>query len=415
MKSRIAVFSPVSPVPSGISDYCGEFLRLLADDVDFHLFVDDYDAELGELANHVEVSKAARFDEINAESPFDLSVYHIGNSPYHEYIYPYLYKHPGMMVLHDAWLMGTRLNKAMENWEGDQFRAELEAIYGEKGDAIAEIILSGLHNGTFLRHVPMIELQVRASLMTVVHNPWLAGTIAADNPGAVVRAIPHRMPVPLAKTSDVERVRAQYGLPPKSFIIGNFGVLAPAKGILSLLRAFKWVKKRIPEAALMLVGGIGTDLPLESMLKEQELDEEVIVTGRVPDDDFYALMNACDAVTVLRWPTNRESSAIIINAMHYRLPIVSSDLAHYSNYPEDTMLRVSTVNEEESLRRGLLKLAQCPPLRKRIGDTARKFITTEHSEAAVKEKWLELFEEGVSLFKKGSHVRPQLPKHLIAD
>jgi len=86
---RLAYFTPLPPSKSGIADYNSELLPYLAKDAEISVFV----GEAGELSEDRDradfsIHIANDFDEIHAGRPFDLCVYHLGNNPYHEYIWP---------------------------------------------------------------------------------------------------------------------------------------------------------------------------------------------------------------------------------------------------------------------------------------------------------------------------------------
>ena len=415
-KPRAAVFSPVNPVASGISDYCEEFLRLLQTHMDFSLYLDAYQPESEFVKANLQFFNAEEFPRHQQQNPYDHVFYHIGNSPYHNYIYPYLYQYPGIMVLHDAWLLGTRLHKAVENWEGDEFRAELKAAYGEKGDTIAEIILSGLHNQTFLRHFPMHELQVRASLLTVVHDSWLAEDIMVKNPGSTVMRVPHRGPqLPLDSDAGA-RVRQSLNLSPDTFLLGSFGFVGPEKRIDPLLKAFSWMHQRQPDSRCLIVGKAGDNIDLDEIIHRYELQGKVIITGRLPEKEYFEHICACDIISALRWPTHRESSAAINSALYYGKAVVSTDLAHLRDYPEDTLVRISPADEEKQLRGKLLELAMSPPLVQRIGAAGRKHLERQHSAAAVAHAWLAVIERSAILQKEGKIPdKSPLPQHLKVE
>lgn len=405
-KPRIAVFSPAPPVPSGISEYCVSWLNLLRNDLEAHLFLDNYEPE-GAIA--ATIHQAAEFEELHASQPYDLVVYQIGNAPCHDYIYPFLYRHPGLLILHDAWLMGRRLMRAVENWEGDDFRAEMVAAYGEAGDSVAEIILSGLHNNYFLRHFPMIELPVRASRMTVVHEEWIAENLSRRALPVPVRSIPHLLVQLPDIHADPGRVRRDHGIKKNQSLIGSFGLITPEKGIASLLAAFARVRAQQPDAVLMLAGGVGEDVPLEKMIAEAGLEGEVVLPGRLADDAFVEHMAACDLLVQLRWPTRRETSGVLIRAMQLGLPVITSDLAHLRDYPADALVRVPVVDEEKSLRKALLDMVRCPPLRKRIGEAGQAFVRERHDEVALRSRWVELIRGAIELPQPE---RDFLPEHL---
>jgi glycosyltransferase involved in cell wall biosynthesis len=412
-RARIAVFSPLKPVPSGISDYCEEFLRLLTDEYEFTLYLDGYEPVSDWLKATFRHYDVCEYEENVRQDPYDLTMYHLGNAPWHNYMMQHLFSHPGLLVLHDGWLMGTRLAKAVKNWEGDQLRAEMVASYGEAGGSAAEIILAGLHNQNFLRYYPMIELPVRSSLMTVVHSGWLARSIENRLDGISVQTVPLRLPFKELEPQRAAEVRRRFGFRESDFVIGCFGLLTPQKRIAELLEAVAWLRKRIPHARCLLAGGQGNDLPLADIIQRNRLDEDAVVsTGRVSDDDFLHLIAGSDVVTALRWPTMRESSGIVITAMYYSRAVIVSDLAHMNDFPEESLVRIPLVEEQRAMREALLDLAQCPPLRNRIGNIAGEYVRTHHSEITVRDRWREIIAGAMDSAMESMPEHSFLPDHL---
>ncbi len=70
--------------------------------------------------------------------------------------------------------------------------------------------------------------------------------------------------------------------------------LWPRKGQDMLIRALPRIRKRVPEAALLLVGGGPYQERLRSMTDQLGLGEHVIMTGRVPWDELPAHFVAGD-------------------------------------------------------------------------------------------------------------------------
>ena len=96
---RIAYFSPLPPARSGIADYTLDLLPHLTKQVQITL----YHENPGEVAQPVQdefellpaglVSRERRL--------YDLALYQMGNSIYHEDIYRTALRFPGVVVLHD--------------------------------------------------------------------------------------------------------------------------------------------------------------------------------------------------------------------------------------------------------------------------------------------------------------------------
>src|SRR5690349_19645210 len=99
---KLAFFTPLNPIQSGISDYSEELLSAMAGakvggrDVDIDLFIDK-----GYKPSNVEVTRTFRVLPVRAfgrvASQYDAALYQIGNSPAHAYIYETLLRHPGVV------------------------------------------------------------------------------------------------------------------------------------------------------------------------------------------------------------------------------------------------------------------------------------------------------------------------------
>ena len=109
MRARVAWFTPMPPVRSGIADYSLEILPLLGNGYDIDVFVDEESAG-GERpgpsgsdrpnVSNVTVLGAHDFLWRHTRRPYDVIVYQLGNAPCHDYMWPYLVRFPGLVVLH---------------------------------------------------------------------------------------------------------------------------------------------------------------------------------------------------------------------------------------------------------------------------------------------------------------------------
>ncbi|MFZ4984414.1 MAG: glycosyl transferase family 1, partial [Blastocatellia bacterium] len=96
---RLAYFSPLPPVKSGIADYSAELLPELAKGAEITVFVDQPRDPKPGLP--YDVQPAIYFDEIDRDRPFDLCIYQQGNNQHHEFVYDQALRVPGMLVLHE--------------------------------------------------------------------------------------------------------------------------------------------------------------------------------------------------------------------------------------------------------------------------------------------------------------------------
>src|SRR5262245_48756714 len=125
---RLAWFSPLPPVRSGIAAYTAEIVARLDPAHAIHVF--------DEEAAHEFVWRARR-------TPYDLVVYQLGNAPYHDYMWAYLVKYPGLVVLHDARLHHARARRLLKERRFDDYRREFAYDHPGAPDGAAEYAVEG--------------------------------------------------------------------------------------------------------------------------------------------------------------------------------------------------------------------------------------------------------------------------------
>ena len=122
----------------------------------------------------------------------------------------------------------------------------------------------------------------------------------------------------------VARVRDRYTLPER-FIL-TVGTIEPRKNHATLVEAYASVRVRHPEVGLVIAGGKGWlyDRFFERV-RALGLDDRVVFTGHVPDEDMPALLNAAE---VFAFPSEFEGFGLPpLEAMACGIPVVSSNAA----------------------------------------------------------------------------------------
>ena len=111
------------------------------------------------------------------ETPYDLTVYQLGNSSHHDYLWPYLFRYPGLTVLHDAHLHHARAAALLRTRRRATIaRSSPPTIPTSSPDA-AELAVAGFD--THLYYIwPMARLVVEASTLSAVHSRDMADALA---------------------------------------------------------------------------------------------------------------------------------------------------------------------------------------------------------------------------------------------
>jgi glycosyltransferase involved in cell wall biosynthesis len=138
-------------------------------------------------------------------------------------------------------------------------------------------------------------------------------------------------------------------------VLGTFGHLGPEHRVDLLIDALARLASDF-DFRLVVVGAIDPALGLEETLPV-ELAERVVLTGRVDDDDFGALLRAVDLGINLRYPTARAASGPLAQMLSVGTPAVIHDLVHQRDIPDPAVLRVRTgsLADERAALEGALR------------------------------------------------------------
>ncbi len=124
-------------------------------------------------------------------------------------------------------------------------------------------------------------------------------------------------------------VRARHGLTGRPVIV-CVSRLVPRKGQDTLIRALPAVRRRVPGAALLVVGGGPYRPTLERLAREQGVEADVVFTGSVPWEELPAHYAAGDVYAMPCRTRNRgldvEGLGIVyLEASATGLPVIAGD------------------------------------------------------------------------------------------
>ncbi len=464
---RIAWFSPVPPDPPGIAAYSAELVPLLAPSfgaIDLYIKTSwpptDLDADEAKRVDRVGTARAAatrwctssntaihsahEFVWRHRRDPYDLIVYHLGNSTAHDYMWAYLFRYPGLLVLHDAqvhqaralWLL-RRLEPRLED-----YLAELQAAHPDAPAGLGHLFAAGI-GGNLYRLWPMVGLAVRASRMTVVHNAHLAERLRRDCPGVEIRHVdmgvadPQRGTVPCfdstqgtvpscdAAQGTVPSVRQRHGIPDGAVVAGAFGGITPEKRIPQLLEAVAASSRR--DLHVLLVGARAGHYDVDADVRRLGLEQRVHIAGYVPDSDLPACLATADICWCLRWPSNGETSASWLRCLAAGKPTLITALAQLRDVPAltvnaDGVAAVSTnveavgiaidpADEPRDIGYALDGLAGDTELRRTLGDNGRARWARLHTLTRMAGNYHAAVSEAV----RQPAPEAKLPHHLLDD
>lgn len=128
---------------------------------------------------------------------------------------------------------------------------------------------------------------------------------------------------------DGERVRLRLGLADRPVVV-CVSRLVPRKGQDMLIRAMPEIRRRVPDAALLVVGGGPYRATLEKLARQIGVERDVVFTGSVPSAELPAHYAAGDVYAMPCRTRNRgldvEGLGIVyLEASATGLPVVAGD------------------------------------------------------------------------------------------
>jgi glycosyltransferase involved in cell wall biosynthesis len=389
---RIAYFSPLNPIRSGISDYSEDLLPHLADLVDVDLFVDGFQPSNQELAGRFSIYPIAEYPRRRWD--YDVALYHMGNNLYHEAIYRIALRFPGVVVLHDYALVGIIGSMTAARGNRGGFVREWGYNYGLEGLAQVRAILDG--RMPLSPDEPLNRRLLDISIGLVVHSDYLrrralATCSLADVAHISMPCVSHQ-PRPLTRRA----ARRELGLDEDGLYVGSFGFIVPSKQVEPLLDVFAELLPQFPNARLIFVGE-----PLEwydptPLIEQRGLADKVTITGYLPFSTWYTTMAAMDLAVNLRYPTLGETSAAVLRLLGEGVPTVVSNVGWYAELPDDCVVKVRVGEDMQAdLRLAITDLLSAPELRAHLGQRSRAYVATHHAVQKVAQQYAHSLEQFV--------------------
>jgi glycosyltransferase involved in cell wall biosynthesis len=165
-----------------------------------------------------------------------------------------------------------------------------------------------------------------------------------------------------------KRLRENLGIPPGVPVIGTVGRLTPVKRQDLLIRAFARVRKEVPNAHLVLVGGGPLLADLEGLATELEIAGVTHFTGYQPEPERYLHLLDVFALT----SASEGIPQALLEASAAGIPAIASQVGgvpEVIDHGRSGMLFPS--GDQDALTRGLLTLLTDSTFARRISAAAR--------------------------------------------
>ncbi|PGF17159.1 hypothetical protein CP556_14240 [Natrinema sp. CBA1119] len=184
---------------------------------------------------------------------------------------------------------------------------------------------------------------------------------------------------PIISISESEKV----GNTNDSFDFLYVGGFYERKGLDILLKAFAQVEKEYEEVRLRIVGDGEQRKELEKLTEYLGIDNQVTFEGYI--DDSIELAKVYNQSDVLVLPAKRgEGFPRVIDEAHlYALPVITTDLGHFSNSLTDgENALLASPGSVSSLANQLQRIIQSPKIREKLAENGCERVTRLRNETA---------------------------------
>jgi len=418
-RRRIAFFSPLPPMHSGISDYSARLLEELKQLYTIDLYHDaGWVPHIGLQSPDFGCYDYRLFERNSRVLDYHALVYQMGNSPYHGYMYETLLRYPGIVTLHDLNIARFHFWYAQQpGVDGDShIRREFEAFCGSRADEVLRSLAAradasgGMPEACVQQGYHLNGRIFEQAAAVIVHSPWCAEQVR------------NRFPAHFGKTSVVafgataldpspeqrRAIRARLEMPPDALIIASLGLLHSTKMNVETIAAFAPLARAIPEALLVFVGKEIDNGEARRKVAELGLQHRVRFLGHYPDDlaDLAAIADI--GVCLRRPPTNGETSAALMDLLRLGVPTIVSDVGTFSCY-SDSVVRKHRWDSDglAGLTQALRELAEDRPRRGLLGRAAWHHVRQNHGWPTAAESYGEIIERTAAGRKRPPADRPR--------
>ncbi len=345
---RLAYFSPLNPVKSGISDFSETLLPYLNKSMELTVFTTEARKEKIEnewIRKNLTIRHIQDYNRESLRNTYDAAVFHMGNNySVHKEISDLFLKYGGILELHDLSLHHFVAAETIDREHYSQYKKIMQYCHGNRGKKTAELYLEGKIAAPWekesMRYTVNKHYIDRAQAV-IVHSDFAKQMVKGVNSKATVMHIPHGAYITDDPKREKQASRRRLGIAQEEFVLGTFGYIWENKRVDSILNALQIYKQQHKEKPFhfYIVGEV--NIPgLKETISKLQLSGQVTVTGFVSLTDLEDYIKACDIAFNLRYPTQGESSGTLCRLLGMGKIVMVTDIGSFSEYPEDVICRI---------------------------------------------------------------------------
>lgn len=342
-KRKIAFFTPLPPLESGISDYSVDILNSISQYYDIDVFIDDEYSPECILSDNITVHAHKFYPTMHHR--YDDTIYQVGNFPFHEYMFQYIRNYGGTLVLHDYNMHNVFHHFAISKQQDLKLYKSMLLEDFNKNTVNPYIKALKKHR----IHFRVFEMELNGYLVNcankiIVHSDNAKQKLLNSNISRNVKKINHYASIePLV---DPKEARDLLEIKDNDFVFSSFGFIHNTKRAIPILKAFEKICNEFAHVRFIFVGELYSGLKEEfdQYIKDHQcLQENVIVTGYTNLEMFNQYIDAVDVCVNLRYPYGGETSGSLMRILAKGKCSVVNNIGSFSEVPSDCCIKIPSV------------------------------------------------------------------------
>ncbi len=385
---RLALVTPLDARTTGVAEYSHNLLAGFQ-----QIGFEDLQVFSADTASPIVPQPISEFDRHAAE--FDLIIYQLGNSVAHDFMFPYLFEWPGLLVLHDLSLQNFFARQAAAGNAAAYYRA-LAFGDGLPGVQFARRSLTGKSVAKYPQYLAS-EWLLELNLGAIVHSQYAIDLLQPRCPNARLFAV-HQPVVNAAEIAKSE-VRSYLGIDQDTFLIVVYGFLNASKNPEAVLAALKRLREEGLPAKVVFIGSENFSFELRPLVERYGLSQAVSSLGFLDRSDVARWLLAADAAVGLRQLYFGETSASALNLLAAGLPLIVTRIGSFAELPDEACFKIDPAEADvpQAVYQALKQLALDAPLRDRMGQAARQYVMAHCRPDQVAAEYLRIAREIISV------------------
>lgn len=398
----LAFVSPLPPLKSGIAEYSAQLLQPLLKYYRIILITDQIEVLDSRLTDDFPIREPGWL--LANHDLFERIIYHFGNSPIHRYMYDLLAFVPGIVVLHDFFLLDGQ-----GGWLSEAERREI--IMRDHGMSALMDAPKLECRSPGVQHFPGNLEVLQSATDIIIHGEEscrLAEKWYGPESAKTWHHIPHLRHAAEVSHESRRDARSKLGFAKDDIVICSFGHIGETKLNLETLRALTRSQLASDSRIRLIFVGEAQEKYKAMLLKvaSQLPAAQFHITGWVNTTSYEDHLQAADIAVQLRSKSRGETSGSVLDCMNYGLPTIVNAHGSMRDLDVDAVFTIDDPVDERVLASALEQLVVDTNLRSRISIRSKQIIAERHAPEACANSYRMVIEHSVGAWR---HQLSRLP------